>query len=459
MKKIYFITFLAIATVICLQGYNINLQYQNYALRQLEIVNDNLMKAVDEELHYRTKSKKNSDRNGEHHIHYKIHPDESKRPLIPKGDDTLSLKELDLAKLKEMGIVNSMGDALILMMQDIAEEKGNHINLKNLDAILSRRVGFAGEHTLLLKENGKVISAEGTTMVPSSWKYSQEVAISIKHPKYIQVALRIPPSSFIMQSVYTLILSVFFVLLAIVCIGFQLRELNTKDRLITNREVGVNGIIHDLKSPINSLVSVLSLLKMKLKDNDELVNLLTLASEKTKLLVCDIESILVAARGNNDKLLLNLGKVDIIKLAEQTISDVNILFRNKPHTISITDETNGKSMLMGDEMYLRNVLRNLLENSLNYSDAGVSICVSIRNVGNSMIISVKDNGWGISSKEQKLIFKQFYRGRHKNGPRGFGIGLAIVKYVVEAHKGSVYVESSIDKGSEFVITLPVENQY
>lgn len=459
MKKIHFISFLAIAMVICLQGYNTYLQYQNYALGQLEVVNENLMKAVDEELHYRTKSKKNHDRNGEHHIHYNIFPEENKRPPIRPGDDTLDLKELNLGKLKEEGIVNSMGDALILMMQDIAEEKGNHLDLKILDEILCRRVEFAGEHTLLLIENGKVISAKGTTNVPSSWKYSQEVAISIKHPRYIQVATHIPPSSFLMQSIYTLILSVLFVLLAIACIGFQLRELKTKDRLITNRKVGVNGIIHDLKSPINSLVSVLSLLKIKLKDNDEMMNLLTLASEKAKLLVCDIESILVAARGNNGKLLLNLRMVDIVKVAEQTKSDVDILFKNKPHTINISDETNGNSMLVGDEMYLRNIFRNLLENSLNYSDDGVNICLSIKNIDKSISISIKDDGWGISSKEQKLIFKQFYRVRHKNGPRGFGIGLAIVKYVVEAHKGSIKVISSIGEGSEFVITLPIENQY
>ncbi len=79
-------------------------------------------------------------------------------------------------------------------------------------------------------------------------------------------------------------------------------------------------------------------------------------------------------------------------------------------------------------------------------------------VGNfrNVIVSVSDNGWGIAPKDQKLIFRQFYRVPHENAIKGHGIGLALVKYVVEAHGGKVTVKSEQGEGSIFTFNIPVK---
>ena len=264
----------------------------------------------------------------------------------------------------------------------------------------------------------------------------------------------VPPSQFIAHSIWTLALSVLFVLIAVVCIGYHLLVIKRKEQLLRNRELGVNGIIHDLKAPINSVISVLSLLKVKVKEDKILLDVISQASDKAKLLVSDIESILLAAKGGNDRILLNLKKVSLLELTNIVKTDMDILYKEKPHNIVISDETQGEGMAYADELYIRNVMRNLVENALKYSDDGVNVQVLIRNIDEGIEVSVTDDGWGIASKDQKLIFRQFYRVRQHNQVKGYGIGLAVVKYVVEAHHGRICVNSELGKGSCFTFSLP-----
>lgn len=95
---------------------------------------------------------------------------------------------------------------------------------------------------------------------------------------------------------------------------------------------------------------------------------------------------------------------------------------------------------------------------MKYSEAEADIEVSIRSDEHFAIVSVKDNGIGIDRKYQKKIFEQFYRipgTKHKNG---YGIGLALVKYAVRAHGGTIRVESEPGKGSTFTFTLPLKKK-
>lgn len=311
------------------------------------------------------------------------------------------------------------------------------------------------EHSIfLLNKNKKVIKTEGVKKVPSSWVCSKDVAVNLANLRFVRVAMPVPPSKFIAQSIWTLALSVLFVLIAVVCIGYHLLVIKRKEQLLRNRELGVNGIIHDLKAPINSVISVLSLLKMKVKEDKILLDVISQASDKAKLLVSDIESILLAAKGGNDRILLNLKKVSLLELTNIVKTDMDILYKEKPHNIVISDETRGENMAYADELYIRNVMRNLVENALKYSDDEVNVQVLIRNIDENIEVSVTDDGWGIAPKDQKLIFRQFYRVRQHKQVKGYGIGLAVVKYVVEAHHGRICVNSELGKGSCFTFSLP-----
>ncbi len=459
MKKVYSIALLGVFMIVCLQGYNVHLQYQKYKLKCIDEINDVLVQSVDEEYHDRAKTKNNPDKNGEHHINYKIFEPTEKIPEKIKNEPVVDLQTVDIGSLKKQGIVSNYGDAIVLLSQDMLEQEGKPLNLAKLDEIVTRRMEDKVEHSIfLLDKNKKIIKAEGVKDVPSSWISSKEVAVNLANLRYVRVAMSVPTSKFIVHSIWTLVLSVLFLLIAVVCIGYHLWVIKRKELLLRNRELSVNGIIHDLKAPINSVISVLSLLKMRLRDDKPLQDVVSQASNKAKLLVTDIESILLAAKGGSNRILLNLKDVNVLEVANIVKTDMDILYKEKQHNIIVVDETQGNAIAYADELYIRNVMRNLVENALKYSDEGVDVRMVIRKNDNHIAVSVSDNGWGISPKDQRLIFRQFYRVQQHSQVKGYGIGLAVVKYVVEAHHGKIHVNSELGKGSCFTFTLPKAQQ-
>ncbi len=458
MKKITYISLLAIIMIGCLQGYNIHLQYNSYVETVLLNINKTLYQSIDEECSSRAK-KNYKDPIGKQHFSFKIFKSKDEIPasLKNKKEPIIDLKTYDIKKLEKEGLINSQADVITLANQDLYEEEKRPLRLARLDTIFRNNLKEDYEHSiLLLNKDKKVIKTYGKKDIPSNWVYSKDYAVSLAHPRFIRVAIHITPSQFIWNSIGTLVLSLLFVLIAATCIGYQLKEIKKKDKLLKNRELSVNSIIHDLKAPINSVVMLMGVIKLKVSDPN-MLQLLQQVSDKAKQLVADIENILIAASGGNRRIILNPKEVNIAELAETAKSDIDILYKEKEHQISIGDRTNGNAIAKVDRMYMLNVIRNLTENAVKYANEGVKVNISIRkDTNNNLVVNISDNGWGISPKDQKQIFKQFYRVPHKNGPKGHGIGLALVKYVVEAHGGKITVNSEPGKGSTFTFNIPIK---
>ncbi len=109
---------------------------------------------------------------------------------------------------------------------------------------------------------------------------------------------------------------------------------------------------------------------------------------------------------------------------------------------------------MADTMHLQNMIHNLFENSIKYSNNSVRIEVNYRTNANNIELSISDNGIGIAANDLPHIFEKFYRGNHSNTV-GIGLGLSYVKMLVTAHHGEVEVYSKLGKGSRFTIKLPL----
>jgi two-component system phosphate regulon sensor histidine kinase PhoR len=115
--------------------------------------------------------------------------------------------------------------------------------------------------------------------------------------------------------------------------------------------------------------------------------------------------------------------------------------------------------IKGDPMHLTNVISNLLENAMKYTQRNPVIGLSTRNEEGMVVVSVSDNGIGISKEDQKRIFDKFYRVPTGNvhNVKGFGLGLSYVKLIVEQHGGKIRVKSEPNKGTQFDIHLPLPN--
>jgi two-component system phosphate regulon sensor histidine kinase PhoR len=148
---------------------------------------------------------------------------------------------------------------------------------------------------------------------------------------------------------------------------------------------------------------------------------------------------------------------NLIDLINDVVRDVKPL--TKAHNIEIKTEFSlMNENIIADKAQIRQVLINLLQNAIKFNQAKGHVSISSRNLNEGIAISVQDTGFGIPSQDLPRIFERFYRvdkGRSRD-MGGTGLGLSIVKHIVEAHKGSISVESQIGKGSTFTFTLPLQ---
>jgi signal transduction histidine kinase len=122
-----------------------------------------------------------------------------------------------------------------------------------------------------------------------------------------------------------------------------------------------------------------------------------------------------------------------------------------------TDLSAGVPPVLGDDEHLRRVVDNLIGNAVKFTPAGGTITVSLRHVNGEVVFRVMDTGVGIAAEHQERIFERFYQvdGSTRRTHGGCGLGLALVKEIVERHGGRVAVESELGQGSKFTVFLPI----
>ena len=282
------------------------------------------------------------------------------------------------------------------------------------------------------------------------------IGIGTKGLYAVQVKSEIPMSAFLKQLWYTLMLSAAIVAVVLLCLVFQLTEIQRKDALLRKRENSVNGTIHDLKAPLNGVLAMLGWFKQG--EKDPMRRKVILMNEAgVKHLVANIESLLIVARKDRRKLVLRKTPVDVVALAWRIKEEMDVTYGHKPHTLTVRNELPEGYTVRADAMYLENVLRNLVENALKYADEGVKVEIALTQEADRLSMAVRDNGWGIPARCQKKIFRQFYQVPREADrlQKGYGIGLTQAKYIIDEHGGTIGVQSTEGKGSVFTVVLPL----
>jgi signal transduction histidine kinase len=455
MKKYYYITILAIMIITLLQGYNISLQHKNYIFNETDKINSELKVTVDEEYAIRAYQNYTQYKDGKQRLYYKDMSEEDFLKAKPKKEDIININEINIQELRDKGIVETEAEAMGLLTKDRLTAKGNPINLAKLSQIFKKNLNEGFIYTLLiLDENKKTIKSYGPTKDIESWQASTPIAIGLKPIRFVQAKVDITPSSFIRNSIETLISTILLALIIVFCVGYQMTAIRNKEDLLRNREVSLHGTVHDLKAPLASILLKLGFIKDYIKDAD-LQETITSSERQIKNLANTIKTILITSKASESKLVINKEQVDIIELTQQAQEQIDINYASKPHAIGIHDHREEKALVYADKYLIENVMHNLMENAVKYSDKEANVEVNIKQNEHFTIISVSDHGVGIEKKYQKKIFEQFYRIPATHHKSGYGIGLAMVKYAVKAHGGTIKVVSEPGKGSTFTFTLPL----
>jgi two-component system phosphate regulon sensor histidine kinase PhoR len=160
---------------------------------------------------------------------------------------------------------------------------------------------------------------------------------------------------------------------------------------------------------------------------------------------------------SNREIKLKKEEVDMHLIIEKATQSIKPVLDIHKGIISYQNlATNG--IVVGDILHLTNIVYNLLDNAVKYCEKTPNIQITLTNEKTNLILTIKDNGIGISKKNRKQIFDKFYRVPTGNihNVKGFGLGLNYVALMLKAHKGTIAVESTLGEGSTFRITLPLK---
>ncbi|ABR47483.1 integral membrane sensor signal transduction histidine kinase [Alkaliphilus metalliredigens QYMF] len=218
------------------------------------------------------------------------------------------------------------------------------------------------------------------------------------------------------------------------------------------------NISHELKTPVNVIFGTVQLLDVQAKEgnvcNDKYLKIMKQNCYRLIRLVNNLVDTTKLDSGFYD---LNLQNVNVVNVVESITLSVAQYVEGKGLTLEFDTDVEEK-VLACDSEKIERIMLNLLSNAVKFTDIGGKIIVNMTDKGSHIIISVKDTGIGISPKDLKVIFQRFKQVDKSltRNSEGSGIGLSLVKSLVEMHGGRVYTESQLGKGSNFIIELPVK---
>jgi len=183
------------------------------------------------------------------------------------------------------------------------------------------------------------------------------------------------------------------------------------------------------------------------------------AYQTNEIMICLVNDLLSVTRIEEGRFLLELKPVSLKDLIKKVIMEAEVISERKDVKVELESPGDSIAQIEADAEKLRLALQNLVENSIKYSSPGDKVIIRIKpEDGKTVVIEVQDEGIGIDKQEHKRVFSKFFRGRNASRiqTQGTGLGLFIVKNIVEAHKGKIWFKSKVNEGTTFFIKLPMD---
>ena len=295
------------------------------------------------------------------------------------------------------------------------------------------------------KREHKIFS---TSLFPFDWFESRPYYLNVYFPNQ---------GNYLFKSIgFMSISSIVLTLVVIFTFAVTIYQMQRQKKITSIRTDFVNNVTHELKTPISTISLASQMLNDKTIPNESknYDHLSTVIADESKRLSQQVEKILQMAIFDHGKLMIKFKELDVHELANTVVRNMLIQIKNKNgQIIKNLDAVN--SIAEVDEVHFTNVMFNLIDNAIKYSNGRPEITLTTADTHDELSVSIQDKGVGITKTDQKRIFDQFYRVSTGNvhNVKGFGLGLAYVRNVVKAHNGTIEVESEPGNGTRFTIFL------
>lgn len=323
------------------------------------------------------------------------------------------------------------------------ELQKNHINLP---------FEFRITGSLLLTNSSLGFTSE---MIPQSFQKTLTYDGSYIFYLYI----RQPPNYILRRTLATIVTSMLFTLVIIAAFTITVRTVLRQKQLSEVKTDFINNMTHEFKTPLATIsLAVDALGYDKVRANPQQIDYYSgIIREENNRMHKQVEKILQAAQLETQNLELNLQPLDLHQVIENAANNIKLRIEEKKGKLQLHFKARRHNFKM-DEVHFGNIVANLLDNAIKYSREPVHIQVETSNPSSkTFVLKVKDNGIGMNKETAGQIFEKFYRAHTGNlhNVKGFGLGLSYVRSVVLAHHGKIRVDSTVGKGSTFIIELPV----
>jgi two-component system phosphate regulon sensor histidine kinase PhoR len=295
---------------------------------------------------------------------------------------------------------------------------------------------------------------------PSFEKYGKKLFPNDLFSKLNFIYIFFPGQQKYMVKSYSLLIPSFVLtLVLILSSAFTIYIIFRQKKLSNVKNDFINNMTHEFKTPI----ATISLASQMLKDNTVTTTASTrdhiakIINDESRRLTYQVEKVLQMAVFNEVRMKLKLKTVSVHKIIQNLLPNFTIRVEDRKGNMYQNIDAE-HDLVMADEVHLSNVFANLLDNAIKYSKDAPEVSISTRNKNKGIVITITDNGIGITKEDQKMIFERFFRVHTGNvhDVKGFGLGLSYVKKIVDAHNAQVSVDSIPDKGSKFEIYLPLK---
>jgi PAS domain S-box-containing protein len=231
-----------------------------------------------------------------------------------------------------------------------------------------------------------------------------------------------------------------------------LRDISREKEIDRMKTEIIKSVSHEFRTPLSAIVGMTEMIINRDVEVDRAMQYLKVIKQEGSRLSRMVSELLDVARIESGREIMKLTSVEVAPLIRSILDSFESLLVSKEAIVLY--EVSDKLTVTGDEEKLKQVLINILDNALTFSDNKCSIDIRVQRKGERVEIKVSDNGWGISPEDFPHITERFYRGRHGDKTRGTGLGLSLCHEIMNMHGGKMEIRSKEGEGTSIILDLP-----